>query len=171
MSVTLFFFYGCDSESLTVPQEELNIELLEKTEIAAKGNMPSVNGQGTVILADVSGGTFNRRFAFHANTMPDGSVSGKAVVTYIGGEGKIMYDIDCLTVDGNTAKLSGVVTSSTTNTANVGQGIRFMVKDNGEGKNADPDQISFIYISSLTCNDAGGLPLNDIDGGNIQVKN
>ena len=63
-----------------------------------------------------------------------------------------------------------LVTSSTINPESVGQGIRFMVKDNGEGNSADPDQISFVYLSSLTCNEFSSLLLNDIDGGNIQVK-
>ncbi|MBC7688519.1 MAG: hypothetical protein H7211_10110 [Aquabacterium sp.] len=131
---------------------------------------PSANGQGSLTVA----GDQQRRFAFHANTMPDGSVQGSGELTYTGGELKIKFDINCLKVSGSTAIISGIITSvagpQAANFPDYVEGtlVVFKVIDNGEGENASPDQISRLGQGS-NCN-SSSLPTFPIEGGNIQVK-
>ena len=171
LSGLLFTFNSCEKDNLPVFQDDMKAIQIEKPEIAGKGvKSGSVNGQGFITEAEFGEDVYNRRFSFHANTMPDGSVTGKAVITYIGGEAKVMINIDCMAIDGNSAKLSGTVISNTTNPGTVDSSFVFKVIDNGEGENADTDQISWVYFSSLTCADSWDAPMWNIDGGNIQVK-
>jgi len=129
-------------------------------------NRPSANGQGTLDLGD----NF-RHFSFHANTMPDGSVQGSGVLTYTGGERKIMFDIDCLIVSGNIATMGGIITKADPNPEFVGTRCRFRVQDNGEGSNASEDRMSGMNVGlppNAPC--ANANVLNPIISGNIQVK-
>ena len=131
---------------------------------------PSANGQGSLTV----GADQQRRFAFHANTMANGSVQGSGELTYTGGVLKIKFDINCLSVSGNTATMSGTLTSVEGTTAfQTGWNCWFKVVDNGEGFNASPDQMTLLYGSPTLgdCSNAYNLTLNPIDGGNIQVKN
>jgi hypothetical protein len=130
---------------------------------------PSANGQGTLTVGEDQ----SRHFAFHVNTMPDGSVQGSGELTYTGGVLKIKFDITCLSISGNMASMSGVVTSHDTNPELVGSGCRFRVVDNGEGANASADQMSLLQIGlpvGIPCVTVP-IALNPIEGGNIQVKN
>ncbi|MBC7382713.1 MAG: hypothetical protein H7296_06910 [Bacteroidia bacterium] len=132
---------------------------------------PSANGQGSLTV----GTDQQRRFSFHANTMPDGSVQGSGVLTYTGGEYKIKFDINCLKVTGNTAIMSGNITSvsgpEAVNFPGYVEGtlVVFKVTDNGEGSNASSDQLSRLGAGS-DCNSGIVLQTFPIEGGNIQVK-
>jgi hypothetical protein len=103
-------------------------------------------------------------------------VQGSGVLTVTGGEAQIKFDINCLTITGNTAIMSGVVTSVSGNTTfQEGWNCWFKVVDNGEGKNGGVDQITLLSGSTnpLSCtvvSAIGNNPLTDIEGGNIQVK-
>ena len=128
---------------------------------------PSANGQGSLTLA----GDQQRRFSFHANTMPDGSVKGSAVITYTGGVLKDKLDINCMTVTGNQAEMSGIITDAT-NPALIGTGFYFRVRDNGEGTNTAADEITLVFVNlapGFPCVGGHGI-LQPIEGGNIQVK-
>lgn len=130
---------------------------------------PSANGQGTLTV-----GSETRHFSFHANTMPNGTVKGSGVLNYTAGGRQTKFDITCMTVTGNSAVLSGVITSSSPDANLVGTGCLFQIVDNGEGSNATPDQMSLMFVGytggAPAC--TGGAPaLNPIEGGNIQVKN
>jgi len=127
---------------------------------------PSANGQGTLTVGDDS-----RHFSFHANTMPDNSVQGSGVLTYTANGLKIHFNIDCLTITGTTATMSGVITKDDI-AERVGWHIRFKVQDNGEGSNATPDQMSLMNLGPTlpACNDPFSIGLAPIEGGNIQVK-
>jgi hypothetical protein len=130
---------------------------------------PSANGQGNLSLP----GEISRRFAFHANTMPDGSVKGSGVLTYTGGEIKIMFDIDCLSITGSTATMSGTVTKldgSTPSAFVPGSKVWFKVVDNGEGAKAAEDQMSLLFLVGGGCTTPYVVPIAPIEGGNIQVK-
>ena len=134
---------------------------------------PSANGQGT-LSPPASPSEGFRHFSFHANTMPDGSVQGSGVLTYIGGDLKITFDIDCLIVVGNTASMTGVVTRHDQTPALVGTRCRFKVQDNGEGSNATEDRITLLNVglpAGFPCLNNVPLTLHPIEGGNIQVKN
>ena len=135
--------------------------------ILKSGNRPSANGQGTFFFNDNE-----RHFSFHVNTMPNGSVTGSGVLNYNGsGNVQIKFDINCLTVIGSTATMSGTVTSSNLVSWTVGAPCVFRVVDNGEGS-SNPDEITLLYQTSVW--DCTTLPeeilLFQIEGGNIQVK-
>ena len=128
---------------------------------------PSASGQGSLTLP----GEQQRRFSFHANTMPGNSIKGSGVLTYTGGVLKIHFDIDCLKVSGNTATMSGTVTKlDGTGGFAPGTKVWFKVVDNGEGSNDNPDQMSLLFGVGGGCNVAYSVNINPIEGGNIQVK-
>jgi len=167
--LSIAIFSGCNentSESSPVSSDPGSL---------LKGSGPSATGQGKMV------GT-NRTFSFNAVTHRDGSVSGQGQLnSHLGA--KIHFSIDCLYVEGNVATMSGTVTNSEAFQEYVGGPCWFRVKDNGEGSNAQPDEITFFIFcgpdetdtpcTTLTCDvdhesDAGGL--QPIENGNIQVK-
>ncbi|MBZ0326498.1 MAG: hypothetical protein K8F54_02750 [Altibacter sp.] len=156
---------SCEKEQLTNESENLVIEI---DGTSNRGSGPSANGQGTLTNPDGS----IRHFSFHAREKNNGSIQGNGVLTYGGGLLKIKFDIDCLQVMGNTAQLSGIITSWSDNPDGVGWGIWFKVIDNGEGNNADPDEITRLGNNPdpLDCTIDYGIELYQIEGGNIQVK-
>ena len=130
---------------------------------------PSANGQGSLTRP----GDLTRHFSFHANTMPNGNVQGSGVLTITGGGRKIKFDITCLTVVGNEARMSGTITDDNEFPQFIGTGCRFRVVDNGEGSNAADDQISLLQFSFPSVPPCNNVPLGlfPVEGGNIQVKN
>lgn len=164
---TGFFFIlaGCSKEN----QEFTDHNNKVPTDLKAGKSGPSANGHGTFTFEG-----YKRQFTFHANTMPNGDVAGKGVLNFTASGSKITFDIDCLSIDGNAATMSGIITSST-NPAYVGWACWFKVVDNGEGSGSDPDQISYLTLAEELddCTvelDPPYSDLYDIDGGNIQVK-
>jgi len=139
-----------------------------------KGSGPSASGQGSI-----TDGNW-RIFTFHAVTHPNGSVSGNGVLKRNPGGAKFQFDIDCLSVDGNVAIMSGTITKLPLAPEFEGQPFWFKVVDNGEGVNAPPDEITFFYYcppDDPECvTDLGDCgidhPENNlvpIEAGNIQV--
>jgi len=136
----------------------------------AKGSGPSATGQGRIAGTD-------RVFAFNVTTRPNGTVQGEGTLNRTDTGIRIKFRIDCISVSGNVATMSGTVTGS--NVFVPGGRCWFRVKDNGEGANAPPDEMTgFIFCegndpnptcSELTCGSDLGLPLNPIEAGNIQV--
>jgi hypothetical protein len=130
---------------------------------------PSANGQGSLTRP----GEQQRRFSFHANTMPDASVKGSGVLTITGGTAQLKFDINCMRISGNTATMSGVITSVSGDAPfQVGWECWFKVVDNGEGSNANPDQITLLLGGPdlFDCSVQYSIALNTVEGGNIQVK-
>jgi len=135
-----------------------------------------VSGHGTI--NDYPDIGLKRQFSFNAKVMPDGTVKGSGVLSYTSGELVSSFDITCMVVEGNIARLAGIETKNTLNPNYVGQGIFFAVQDNGEGKeeSALPDIITLMYVGlSLPADcdvyfNALGYPSAFfIEGGNIQV--
>lgn len=170
--LSIAVFSGCQ-ENISDPTSVSNTQ-----SPLLKSSGPSASGQGRIV------GT-NRVFAFNAVTHPDGSVSGQGQLTYThnGNDVKIHFTINCISVSGNDAIMSGTVSNSKALPGYVGGPCWFKVKDNGEGANAPPDEITFFifcqpndisgFCATLICDvdhelDAGGL--NPIENGNIQVK-
>jgi hypothetical protein len=136
----------------------------------ALGTGSSANGQGTL--------TFNDRFqhfAFHANKSASGISSG-SVELHSPGQGTMLHaEVLCLNVFGTEAIVTAQVTR--VNDGNpygivVGTFLTFKVKDNGEGSKAAPDQFTDAYPMSYQrdCNASFNIPYQDIESGNIQVK-
>jgi len=117
----------------------------------------------------------DRSFSLVANMNDDGEVSGQYQDGFGGGAGGIHVAVDCMILVGdNAAIISGVITHGTFNGVDVsGQRAVTAVVDNGQGSNADPDQISYSYIGpNLTCSTYAfqQFPLLDIYCGQVKVK-
>ncbi|MBK7793017.1 MAG: hypothetical protein IPJ62_11140 [Betaproteobacteria bacterium] len=111
----------------------------------AAGNS-SATGGGT---AEEAGATST--FVFNAVQRKNGNVTGHLVYHVRGWPVTIMMDLDCLIVDGNTAKMSGVVTQVSEEYPGfifVGQDAMFMVEDNGQGANSEPDLFSDLILET-----------------------
>jgi hypothetical protein len=71
----------------------------------------------------------------------NGNSRGQAELYNRANDTHIHIEIDCLNVSGNIATMSGTVTQSQSHAA-VGSDVWFVVQDNGEGRNANPDRMS-----------------------------
>jgi hypothetical protein len=150
----------------------------ETTRISARAAGPSANGQGTLIAGYL--GDKPQHFSFHANTSPNGNVTGSFESTALGLDSRVHGRIDCLNIlpDGKTAIMSGVVTVVTGDIYlidfgfNVGDQAWFKVEDNGEGANATEDRFSDVYVFDELppCTSDFDVELLEIANGNIQVK-
>jgi hypothetical protein len=164
---------GCSQEEVQYPDNENQNLTQENNQSRASG--PSASGQGTLSLEVIPpAGEGFRHFSFHARVKNNGSVQGNGVLTYVGGQRNIKFDIDCLEVNGNLAIMSGVVTRDNQFPQNVGLLCWFKVIDNGEGANAAPDQMSLYFQGTdpavYTCSNDYTVAIYDIEGGNVQVK-
>ncbi len=81
--------------------------------------------------------------------------------------------IDCLSVDGNDAWVSGVVTQGHAGDFDlVGIEVAARVRDNGRSKNDPPDEISFSELGLVvpSCNEQLDYVLFDVPQGQVVVK-
>ena len=168
----MILFTGCSQEDLQVADTE-NLIVSNETQTRASG--PSASGHGTLSFEGIPiEGEGFRHFTFHAREKNNGSVQGNGVLTYIGGVRNLSFDIDCLNIDGNHAIMSGVITRDNQFPENEGLLCWFEVFDNGEGNNADPDQMSLYYSGTdpetYDCANDFEVDIYEIEGGNIQVK-
>lgn len=128
----------------------------------------SANGHGNYTGADGE----LRTFSFHARTK-DGVTKGSFLVNNRSNGHFLKGNIDCLNIVGNTATMSGTITSSSVeDLVPVGTKTRFGVVDNGEGSEAPPDRMSrFSNFSQVSCDES---PITShsltVEGGNIQIK-
>ncbi len=172
---------SCQNAELIAPQNEESLASQSESIIgntnAFKNNAAgaSASGQGTLTFdgIPIEGEGF-RHFTFHARVKANGEVQGSGTLTYTGGVRNTRFDIDCLTVDGNHAIISGVTTRDNQFPENEGVLFWFEVFDNGEGSNADPDQMSLYYQGTnpdvYNCANDFDVPIYQIEGGNIQVR-
>jgi hypothetical protein len=137
---------------------------------SAAGSGPSATGSGHFTAGDEL-----RTFTFSAVTHADGTVSGNAQVNNRGIPGTTAgvshIAIDCLQVVGNTAYVSGTITTSSVDSL-VGLSGVWAVQDDGEGGNAAPDLISLVNFYDPTpglCLLVHPAPTIQIDGGNVQI--
>lgn len=87
----------------------------------------------------------------------DGSADGRATFRDADANTRIDVQIDCMSFnpttcadcdpDSKSAALTGVVTSSNDHFFPAGTNVGFVVQDNGQGRNASPDQ--FKLLTSL----------------------
>lgn len=169
----LLVFSGCSPEPIPHANEASD-DLITVNSLATRASGPSASGHGTVSLENtpLMGDGF-RQFSFHAREKKNGTVSGSGVLTYQGGQLNVKYDIDCLTIIGNRAIMTGSIKQWKDNPDAEGQLIIFEVVDNGEGNNAAPDQISLVSRGTdpevFDCAIDYNLGKYDIEGGNIQI--
>jgi hypothetical protein len=133
----------------------------------ARGNPSATGGGTTQELGETS------TFTFNAVQRPNGSVTGHLVYHIRAADLTIHMDIDCLSISGNTARLSGEVTHLQGDPPDyvfVGQDAEFTVQDNGEGSQAPPDLFSDVFLfTGATCHDAFPPDPYLPTQGNIQV--
>ena len=123
-----------------------------------------------------------RRVTITASQNADGVVKGQ--MEFHRSLGPVHGVVTCLTVVDTDAFVGGTITHYSERPDRVGEEWMFMVRDNGEGKKAPPDQVSLAYIgvdpdwgwAQQFC-DMTGEPydnlmatIQDIENGNIQVK-
>jgi hypothetical protein len=109
-------------------------------------------------------------FSLVAIQRADGSVSGELTDQFGGGVGGYHAVIDCLSVSGNDAWVSGVITHGTWGDLDLtGWPFVVRVRDNGTSANDPPDQISMPDIAPK-CDQQPDLPLFDFPQGQVEVK-
>ena len=110
-------------------------------------------------------------YGFNARVDADGQVKGQASFAFRNLGVEFQVDINCLVVVGHDAWLGGTIVSSS-NPALLGEDIVWRVQDNGEGRNAPPDQTSptATGVPPGSCNQMPPLSLRPWTNGNVQVK-
>jgi len=157
---------ACES----APENSLGPEVLPP-QFAANPVVQSVTGSGEI--DDPISGEW-RTFAFTAREYADGTVEGEYErYNRRPGLGPSHGNVTCFTIIGNQAWLGGFEEFGD----RVGGDVAWRVVDNGEGKNAPPDQISLQSVqlppgaaASYCARKPNGPPLFDVVAGNIQVR-
>jgi hypothetical protein len=118
-------------------------------------------------------------FSLTANVYADGSMSGQYSDRFARGDG-FHAVIDCVSVAGNEAWVSGVITSGTFTDPDTGDvfdltglPVSTRVRDNGTSANDPADQISFSVIGegfAAPCTDQAMYDLFDAPQGQVVIK-
>jgi hypothetical protein len=116
-------------------------------------------------------------FSLSAHTYADGSVSGQYTDRFAQGDG-FHAVINCVSVVGSDAWVSGVITSGIITDPNTGEVIDLTglpvatrVRDNGTSANDPADQISFSFLGDPTpCTAHLPYPLGDAPEGQVRVS-
>ena len=147
-----------------------------RSPLASRGAEPAVTGH-----ADFTRGTTGFRYSINAIVHTDSTVSGEFeehVDLPTGVTQKAHATVTCVTVepDGRTARLGGVIDRTENIVLPPGFVEGFItVRDNGEGADDPPDQMSVVGVGvagTAEAHCATGLKRNPgpIDHGNIQVR-
>jgi hypothetical protein len=144
-----------------------------KAPAASQAVVASATGSGHMVRPD---GTF-RSFSFSARKYADGTSAGELQLNSRSFDVVVHIKIDCLRVVGNVAHMSGRITRvSNPDEGEVGELNRVEVRDNGEGDDAPPDQVSTIPANPgdadpTTCVDAPtNATIRPVQRGNVQVR-
>jgi hypothetical protein len=140
---------------------------------ASQAVVASATGSGHMVRPD---GTF-RSFSFTARKYADGTTNGELQLNSRSFDVVVHIKIDCLRVVGNVAHMSGRISRvSNPDEGEVGELNRVEVRDNGEGGNAPPDQVSTIPANPgdadpTTCLDPPtNTTIRTVQRGNVQVR-
>ncbi len=140
---------------------------------ASQAVVASATGSGHMVRPD---GTL-RSFSFTARQYADGTSAGELQLNSRSFDVIVHIKIDCLRVVGNVAHMSGRITFvDNPDEGEVGELNRVEVRDNGEGANAPPDQVSTIPANpgnadATTCVDPPtNTTIRTVHRGNIQVR-
>lgn len=113
----------------------------------------------------------NANYSLIALESEDGSVWGQFTDRFGNGEG-FHAAINCLAVVGNTAWVSGIVTSGTWNGADqTGRPVVTRVQDNGTSAKDAPDKISYSWLGDARpCTMKLNYGLFDAPQGQVKVQ-
>jgi hypothetical protein len=134
---------------------------------AAAATVASAHGSGRIEF-----GTNVEANSFTAFRQDDGTVTGHAVIHDVSAGVGAFVDVDCLTVAGQTATISGIVTRSS-DPALVGDQAAFQVFDSGQPGGAG-DFMSLVNFYAVgigpDCTVPAEYDLAPITNGNIVVE-
>jgi hypothetical protein len=156
---------GCDGPTPTSPRPTISGPLF-----AAGGN--GVVHRVSVGSHDIVPPGTDANFSLIALEKGDGTMTGQWTDQFGQGEGGVHVDVNCVSVLGRDAWVSGVVTHSNREAAPVGSYAITRVRDNGTSENEPPDEISFTFIrlAPLNCQLRPALPLFPLQGGEVKVE-
>lgn len=170
----VFLLSACgDPTSLVAPEMPSQDVILPK---AANPVVLNVTGSGSITVP----AGYRRTFAFTAQRRRDGSVSGQwERVNRVDGNASGVKShgvVTCLAIIDNVVWLGGYATSgSFTEPGN--SDVAWRVADNGQGRNAPPDESSFQFVAAPTgyaaayCDETPEAPaLLPIEAGNITIR-
>jgi len=139
-------------------------------EATDKRIVASATGAGTITInGDL------RTFSFTAHRDSSHNSRGQAELFNRSSGLRVHLAINCLSVAGNVASMSGTVAESNLTGEPFGAGspFWFQVIDNGEDKNAQPDLISLVIFffgpQGVPCTSPLVPATTPIEGGNVQV--
>jgi hypothetical protein len=138
---------------------------------AAGGRQQAVTGHANIFLANFQA---EEKYSQSAIKHSDGSVSGEfELKSEQDGGLRVHGSLVCFTVVGNTARLAGLVESSTEPSFEGFHAV-WTVVDNGEGANDPPDLTSDFFLASAVqaqfhCNVGFNLGATPVLSGNLQV--
>ncbi len=134
---------------------------------------------GAVVAAATGGyhvtyGGQERSVTFAAQRDDTNTSTGQAeLFNHVTGT-RLHFTVDCLSVAGNVATLSGTVTRTDTGTFPLGEPFWLQVADNGEGGNKPRDLVSPLFVMVggpvIPCTAPIVPAALPIDGGNVQVR-
>jgi len=170
LSLAAVAIAGCDASAPTAPA-------VAAPQLASSKPLASATGSGQFYDVRPTGEGW-RNFEFTARTGADGT-TGEWQLVSRATDTKYHGTVTCLSVVGNQAWFTGMVTDAT-DPAFVGKPAFWRVVDNGEGANAPADQITYTFIvpvgspPELDCTTHPILQppapgLFDIQAGNVQV--
>jgi hypothetical protein len=113
--------------------------------------------------------------ALSARSYDDGTVKGQLQIQVRSSTDTAHGHIDCLSVQGDTAWISGAFTHSPDSELLVGGSFLLGVRDGGTGRGAQPDERTPIVTrrpgdQSLSCEEPWLLPFSPWDGGAVLIK-
>ena len=110
-------------------------------------------------------------YSLTATLLTDGTARGQWTDRFANGDG-FHAVIDCVSVSGNTAWVSGTITHGTVGDFDLaGFDVSTSVQDNGKSANDPPDKISFSFIGfGLPCSLQVPFDLGDAPEGQVQVR-
>lgn len=156
---------GCEGGPVAV---ESHVSSLDGPMFSHAGNGVTARANGQGILALPS----SRSFAFNAVQQRDGSVEGHTTLQNHTADIRIHTRIECLSVQGNRAVLTGYITESTIE-GYPGRYTLVVVEDNGEGNAVDRMSFQYVYPPGVNFSCQGvpatGFPMIPVEKGNIQV--
>jgi hypothetical protein len=163
MSIALvavgLFSLGCDGQDPTSPAGDQTVQ----PQFAAGG----VLHRASVGSHDFTDPGVDANFSLVAIEHSDGRITGQYTDRFAQGGG-FHAQVTCLSVDGNTAWIGGIIRGGDFD----GQEVITEVQDNGTSTNDAPDMISFSFIGvpAQTCLTQPQLPLFPLQGGEVKVE-
>lgn len=166
--------FGITRKLLTAVSSALTIALALALATTASAGSPVVHrvhvGSPDVCAAYGFPPGCDADFSLLAIQRADGSVTGQLTDRFGGGLGGYHAVIDCLSVDGNDAWVSGVITHGTYMGEDLaGWPVVVRVRDNGTSANDPPDQISWSDVEP-TCDKQPDLEPLDVPQGQVVVE-